>query len=152
MAKPLNDFLASSTRKATHQLTEAFALLPADKRDWSPGGTARTALDQLAECVATNNYVATQLINRVAPGFDTYEADKATAFTSGDKLTALLLASAERLADAVQTIPDTDWQNVLETPMDEMVLADVAALPYWNMSYHEGQVNYLLAILSNRSE
>ncbi|MBC8141887.1 MAG: DinB family protein [Armatimonadetes bacterium] len=147
MANPLNDFLSSSTLKATRQLTEAFALLPADKRDWSPGGTARTALDQLAECVATNNYVATQLMNRVAPAFDTYEADKATAFAAGDKLPALLLASAERLAEAIQNVPDTDWQIVLETPDGGMVLADVAGLPYWNMSYHEGQVNYILAIL-----
>jgi len=87
------------------------------------------------------------LRNRVPPGFDTYQDDKATALVSGDELTALLLASAERVADAVQTVPNTDWQNILETPMGEMALADVAGVPQWNMSYHEGQVNYLVAIL-----
>ena len=147
VATTLNDYLASSTLKVTHQLAEAFALLPAEKRDWSPGGTTRTALDQLAECVASNNYVAALLQTRVPPAFDTYQADKATAFASGDELTALLLTSAEKVADVVARIPSSDWQITLETPMGEMVLADVAGVPHWNMTYHEGQINYLAAIL-----
>jgi hypothetical protein len=28
-----------------------------------------------------------------------------------------------------------------------MTLANIIAYPYWNMSYHEGQVNYIASML-----
>ncbi len=143
-----HDFLGSATRTAATELVAAFARLPEDKRDWSPGGTARTATDQFAECVATNNFVARMIESRAPVPFESYESDKANAATvSSAERDARLIASADAVVRALKTIPDADLSSALETPMGEQSLSEIAAVPYWNLSYHLGQINYIASIL-----
>jgi len=58
----LQDFLAPAAAKASAELVTAFLRLPEDKRTWSPAVTARSALDQMAECQRRQRYEQTALL------------------------------------------------------------------------------------------
>ena len=108
MPNMLQDFLADATHKASTDLTEAFLRVPEDKRTWKPGDTARTALDQVAECALLNGYAAELIQTRqwAMNRFDTYRQEKAEAEGLGwDHLRELLEKNTSRVADAIRADP-----------------------------------------------
>ena len=149
MPNMLQDFLADATHKASTDLTEAFLRVPEDKRTWKPGDTARTALDQVAECALLNGYAAELIQTRqwAMNRFDTYRQEKAEAEGQGwDHLRELLEKNTSRVADAIRSIPDDALDSEIETPGGKMTLAEIAARSYWNMTYHLGQINYIASM------
>ena len=67
MPNTLQSFLAAATPKASADLVAAFLRLPEDRRDWSPQDTARSAVDQVAECAILNGYTADLIQTRQWP-------------------------------------------------------------------------------------
>ncbi|MBC7808733.1 MAG: hypothetical protein H7145_21575 [Akkermansiaceae bacterium] len=125
-----HNFLGPATQTAVTELISALARLPEDRRDWSPGSTARTATDQFAECVATNNYVARLIESCAEVPFESYEADKANAArVGGAERDLLLIESADAVARAIQTTPDAELSTALEAPMGEQSLSEIADVP-----------------------
>ncbi|MBC7805618.1 MAG: hypothetical protein H7145_05650 [Akkermansiaceae bacterium] len=126
-----HNFLGPATQTAVTELISALARLPEDRRDWSPGSTVRTATDQFAECVATNNYVARLIESCTEVPFESYEAEKANAARVGGAEPGLLLmASADAVVSAIQTIPDAELSTALETATGEQSLSEIAGVPY----------------------
>ncbi len=150
MAKHLHDFLARATQKAMVALEAALARLPDDKRDWSPMGDARTALDMVAECALMNGSTAALIQTRVFPAdFDwaAFGRAKTDLAQDGNALQSLLHANTEKVIAALNAVAEEDLNVAVPMPWGLMALSEVMAYPYWNMSYHEGQITYIASLL-----
>ncbi|MBC8135631.1 MAG: DinB family protein [Fibrella sp.] len=144
------DFLASSTEQGAKNLLAALLALPEEKRGWRPAETARPALDLVAECALNNGYTATMIRNRTwgAPPHDEYMAIRSkVAAESLSELQELLEANTQRVIAAIQATPDDAMDVEIDTPYGIMTIAQSIGYPYWNMSYHEGQINYIASML-----
>lgn len=150
MSKHLQEFLGRATRKAAADLEAALRRLPDDKRDWSPMGGARTALDMVAECAIMNGSTADLIQTRVFPAdFDMAVFQHALTELSraGNALVLRLHENAAKVAAVIESVEENDLDAEVMLPWGPMTLAQVMAYPYWNMSYHEGQINYVASLL-----
>ncbi len=147
----LQEFFVGATRKAADDLEKALDRLPEDKRNFSPGGKARTALDMVAECAILNGITAQLVVERkVENEFDyaAFTRTKEMLAQNTDALHTLLNSSTEKFIAAISSVPTEDLSVELELPWGKMTMAQVIAYPYWNMSYHEGQINYISFLLA----
>lgn len=147
MSHSLRTFLVRATEAARKDLCEAAASLPAERRGWAPASKARTALDQLAECAILNGVTA-QLIERGTWPEDfpveRYETDKAALVAAGwDAIMERLERSTQQAVEAIGTVPESRLQEQIPMPWGPMTLEQIVSYPYWNMAYHEGQINYI---------
>jgi hypothetical protein len=150
MPGTLQQFLATATPNAATVLETALLRLPEDKRGWSPMGDARTALDMIAECALLNDVTEIVRTRTFDGGFDFGafgQAKKALAEGDWETLRTQLHESAARSVATVQTVPDEDLGITIQFPWGPATLAQVLSYPYWNMSYHEGQINYIASML-----
>jgi len=150
MPNTLQDFLAAATKKSATELVTALLRIPEDKRGWSPDGKARTALDQVAECALLNGYTADLIQTRkwAITNFEDFFREKTeVAAQDWEKTNALLEENTRRLIDAIRAVPDEALTVPIEMPWETQSLAEVLDYPYWNMSYHQGQINYIAALL-----
>jgi uncharacterized damage-inducible protein DinB len=149
MLTPLHQFLTTATQKAADEIEAAYLRLPEEKRHWSPGGTARSAADMMAECAVMNDLTEIIQTRRFPADFDyaKFQQTKAALMGDWDTLRTQLHASTARGIAALQTIPASDLEDIIEMPWANYTLAEIMAYPYWNMSYHLGQINALAAQL-----
>jgi uncharacterized damage-inducible protein DinB len=150
MSNTLQEFLATATQKAADDLATAFLRLPEEERAWSPDGKARTALDQVAECALLNGYTADLIRTRAWPGsgFAGYEHARAEAMAQGwEALRALLQENTARVIAALRAVPEDALPVEIAMPWGAQTMAEIIAYPYWNMTYHQGQINYLASML-----
>ena len=150
MPHTLQDYLVTATNKAAADLAAAFLRLPEDKRGWSPGERSRTALDQVAECAVSNGYTADLIQTRTwqPDWFDKFFSEKAEAAAlDWDTLHARLQENTARVADAIAAVPDEALAEEIQLFGRTMALAEILARSYWNMTYHEGQINYIGSLL-----
>ena len=150
MSNSLHNFLAKATAKAAADLEAAFLRLPEDKRDWSAGGTARTALDMIAECAILNGSAAGLLVSRVFPpnfDFAAFALAKTELAQDKDGLLPLLHANANKAIEVIRTVPVADLDIEIAMPWGPITVAECMSYPYWNMAYHEGQINFIASIL-----
>lgn len=146
----LQSFLSHATEKAARDLETALRRLPQEKWTWSPGGNARTAIDQVAECALVNSGFAQVIAARAWPdgySMETFNRDHAALATQPDKALALLEEGAEKLAAAIAGVPDEELLKEVQMAWGPMPLEHMIGHGYWNMSYHEAQINYIAAIL-----
>lgn len=150
MSHTLADFLVAATQKAADDLVEAFLRIPEDKRNWQPEGKARSAADQVAECALLGGYTAdlirTRKWNDGVMGVYMTEKDKLVA-SGSDALNSLLQDNTKRVIEAIRSVPESDLATEIQMPWSKQTLAEVTAYPYWNMSYHQGQINYIASML-----
>lgn len=146
----LQNFLADSIPQAVADLETAFMRLPEDKRNWSAGGDARTALDMLAEVAVVNGDAAEMIETRkgmVNFDLEGLERQKAELCADRSKLKALLDENTARVVAAIRTVPDADSQSEITMPWGPMTLTQIMEYPYWNAKYHEGQINFIASML-----
>ena len=151
MSNTLQTFLADATRKAAGNVVTAILNLPEDRRNWKPADTSRTALDQLAECAMNNGFTADIVEQRSMPfhSQQDYLKKKADLVATGyDAIKALLDTNTERMISVILAFPDDNLVDEMDLPWGRSKLAEILAYPYWNMAYHEGQVNYIASLLS----
>ncbi len=144
----IQEDVAAALEETASELIQAALALPEDKREWQPLGKGRSALSQLAECAAVNMRAAkvvqagayqedwAEEWNQVLPTLDTLE-----------KAIAQLRAGTAALVSAVREVPDSDLEHKITTPFITVTLAQYFLIPLWNMSYHEGQINYIGTLL-----
>ena len=149
MSNTLQEFLGAAIVKAASDLETAVLRLPEDKRSWKPAETSRSALDQAAECALLNGSVAELIVARKWRedyDFGKFELDKAELARDWAALKALLVENTSRVAATVRAVPDKDLAVEVLMPWGPMTMAQIIAYPYWNMAYHEGQINYLASM------
>jgi hypothetical protein len=148
MANPLQNFLASAAIKAATDLETALLRVPQEKRLWSAQGDARTAADMVAECALLTGSTAGLIESRqFTTDFQQYALDKAALVLDEAAMLTLLHESAAKVAEAIRAVPDGDLTVEVAMPWGLMTLEQIIAYPYWNMSYHEGQINYIASML-----
>ena len=152
MANTVQSLLAGSVKTASDEVLAALLRLPEDKRNWSPGGIARTALDMVAECAINNRYTADLIQTRkwAIDDMEAYNREKAEIAASGlESVTNLLKENTIYLVDVIERVKNEDLDEVVVIPYGTGPLSDIMTYPYWNMKYHEGQLNYIDSILGN---
>ena len=149
MPLTIQEFFATATQKAAADLKDALLRLPEDKRNYSPAETSRSALDQVAECAILNGYTTDLITTRQwkQDAMAQFLEDKTALMQGEDKVTALLEENAQKLAAVIRAVPDDALETEIQLPWQKMTLAEVIAYPYWNMSYHQGQINYIASLL-----
>lgn len=150
MPNTLQDFLAASTQQVATDLVAALLSIPEDKRNWSPGAKARTALDMVAECALNNGYTADLVETRqwTMNDHDAYLREKvALAAGSWEALHTLLQDNTQKVIAIIRAVPDEMLGVEVPTPYSTGPLSGIMVYPYWNMSYHLGQINYIASIL-----
>lgn len=156
MSKYLQEFLGRATRKGAADLEAALLRLPDDKRDWSPmGGAARTALNMVAECAILNGGTIEMIQTRAfLADFDMTAFNRAKTELAQDEnaLLSLLHENTEKVITALDAVAEEDLNVEVSMPWGPMTLAQVMAYPFWNMSYHEGQINYIASLLGGNVE
>jgi len=151
MSTSLQTFLASATRKAAGNIVTAINSLPADRRNWKPADSSRTALDQLAECAMNNGFTCEIVETRRVPfsSQESYFKQKADLVATGyDAVKSLLDTNTERIIAVIEAFPEDKLTDEIDLPWGKSTLAEVLAYPYWNMAYHEGQINYIASLLN----
>jgi hypothetical protein len=150
MPQSVQQFLADSAKQAAEDLIAALDRIPEDKRAWSAMGDARTALDQVAECALLNGTSAEVIVGRAWPeNFDyaAYTQEKTKLAQDLGAVKSLLEENAAKVVAAILTLSDDELGMKIQTQFGSMSWTQIASYPYWNMSYHQGQINYIAAML-----
>ena len=149
MPQTVQEYLAGAAQKAAADLSKAYLNIPDEKRDWSPSEHARTALDMYAECVLLNSYTADTITNQAMTGsMESFLQDKAEVKAlPWEQMHAQFEASVAKIMAAIGGVVEADMDVVIAMPWGPMTPAQLITYPHWNMTYHEGQINYIASIL-----
>ena len=71
----------------------------------------------------------------------------ATEALPWDELHARLLENTQKVAAAIRAMPDDALAIEIHMPWGVQTLGAILAYPNWNMTYHEGQINYIASML-----
>jgi hypothetical protein len=149
MPNTLQEFLATAIPKAAVDLETALRRLPEDKWNWSAMGDARSALDMVAEAALLNDM--TQIVTtRSFPkeyDMESYTRAKSELAQDWERMRPMLHENAARSAATVRTVPDEDLGIEIQMPWGPYTISQIISYPYWNMSYHEGQINFIASML-----
>ncbi len=153
----LSSFLAARIRGAGADLEKARAKMPADRQSWHPeveGNIGRDALDQMIECGMLNGFLAGGFRTGEVPNpdWDVYATEKAK-LDSAEKVMAAFKEGTAALASAVEACPAARLAETFTDPFfnKEINWAEFALFLYWNMCYHEGQINYIQVLYGDKS-
>jgi hypothetical protein len=128
MSGVLQNFLAESAQKTAGDLKEALHRIPADKRNWAPAETSRSALDQLAECAILNGQAVEMLHSRQWPtdfDMDDYMREKAELARDENAAIALLDENTAKVCEAIRALPDEDLNLEIQMPWKPMKLSEI---------------------------
>jgi hypothetical protein len=163
MPETIQEFVAAATQRAMDDLIAALLALPEEKRHWRPLDKGRTALDQVAECVVTNKYVAVLIESACVPNGterlpaavravlrdgEAWNREKAEFDRDAETGAAALRENTGKLVAALRAVPTASLDAEIELPWETTTVTNVMGYPLWNMSYHEGQINYIATLLS----
>lgn len=144
----IQEYAAAAIEKSANDLIQAALSLPEDKRDWKPLDKGRSALSQLAECAVINELSAQVVETGIWSGERPVMSGRhVTALDTFDDAVEALRGGAAHLAAAVRGAADANLDDVIHLPWRTLTLAQVFLMPLWNMSYHEGQINYIGTLL-----
>jgi uncharacterized damage-inducible protein DinB len=153
MRMTIPQIAASRSERAVRDLIAAARSTQPDKVEWVPLGEARPVLDQLTECVIANtkwrNILQTRQYGNVPR--DVFEQTVAECATLEGTLARLEQSGAE-LAAAILAVPEEETGDAIETQWGPYTLADCCLHAYWNMVYHEGQINYVQTLYGDTEE
>jgi uncharacterized damage-inducible protein DinB len=140
----VQEYVARATEKKAQDLLAAAYAVPDDKHNWKLFGKGRTIVDLVAECAITNEISIKLLQERIWDAAGSEERHKAhAALDTLDKASTKLVESAAALAAALRAIPDEHLALEIVLPGETTTVSEDLLHSYWNMAYHEGQINYI---------
>ena len=123
--------------------------LSEENREWKPLDKGRSAVSQLAECAVINETAARVVETGIWDvALPVMTGPQVAALDTFEKALSGLRDGTAALVCAVRAAPDADLGRVITLPWGTAKLADVFLMPLWNMSYHEGQINYIGTLLA----
>jgi len=149
MSGPLQTFLAGATTKSANDLIVLIDGMPEAQRSWSPLDKGRTALDQAAECAIINGAMVKLIETKTFPStfsmeqFNSTKADLAKDWAS---LKSLLQSNTSAAIAAIESVPDSDFGIEIDLPWGKSTVLQLLSMPFWNMSYHQGQITYITVL------
>lgn len=143
------DQLIRLTDKAAADFERALDGLPEDKLEWKVLDAGRTALDQYQEIAQSPTYVIPILKNKSMGDFNPESFQKIRQeradWTKAD-CKRILRENLDKFYEVVRNYPDEDLTVEIDLPFAEGMrqsMADIMAYPYWNLSYHLGQIAFI---------
>lgn len=147
--------------RLTQQQAESFIknirAIPEDKLNWSVEGAGRTPMDMLQEIAQAPGFAIPMLTNKACPPFDPESWGKAMearkAWVTVDQCEAIMNENLEKLYAVIKDYPDADLPFEIDLPFVEGLrqsMADIMAYPYWNLSYHLGQICFVQILYGDK--
>lgn len=150
MSNSLQNHLLQATPAAMRRLETALNRLPDDKRNWKASENSRSALNQIAECAILNGVTAQIIPTKTWPStfdFAQYYADTEELAKDENRALALLHENTAKVVEVIAQVPDEDLGIEIAMPWGTQTLSEILAYCDWNMSYHEGQINFIASLL-----
>jgi hypothetical protein len=151
------DQLVQSTQKALDDVCRAALAVPGDKAGWSPGGVARSTLNQMQEIATSAAWFLPIVRERKAPEFDEHAVREAMrlrqSYDTVEKCVDAARASTSELCQAIADFPDRELEQEMQLPFGGgmvMTMAEVMGMHAWNMIYHLGQINQIQLMLGDK--
>ncbi len=131
--------------------------MPEDKLVWKPAEANRSGLEILQECAQSLAWPRTML----KPGAFSGDMSEAFAAAQSERESWTTVEACEQAARAkwVETrqfildYPEDDLDRQIPLPFaPDLVLsvAEILSSPYWNLTYHLGQLNYVQLMYGDR--
>ncbi len=145
---------AKLNQEIAEQLTKTLQAMPEDKLSWQPLGEGRSALNQAAEIGFINGFMAQIVADQAVPEFnrDEYMRTRNETDTLHAAL-ALMGENTDKLVTACKGLPEEKLDDTITLPFlggMKKALAEVMLMPYWNMTYHLGQINYIQTLYGDK--
>ena len=141
------------TREAAEVLIAVATATPAERLAWKPLDSGRSILEQLAECSVANRKWAAILRTGVYANLP--EGTYARAVHEATDLTSavhMLRKATSELTAAIGSISPDRLGDTIETEWHPYSIARCCLHAYWNMTYHEGQINYIQTLYGDYEE
>jgi len=144
---PINH-LCEVANRARGLVANDLKAIPEDKANECPGGCARTPIRFVAECGLFNGMMANYLTTGVWPKRTPEEREAAmSAFDSIESVLKCLNENTDKYIEAIKQVdPNTLGDQPLGFPMTKFAMIE---LPASHMNYHDGQLNYVQALLGD---
>lgn len=140
-------FIAELTADAYARLLRAARAVPSERAQWTVNEHGRSTLDQVQEvAVITRSFPA---IVRAASfaSFDRSAFDAAkTEMPTLEAAIAAVDAALPELLDVIRGYPVDQLEDPIMLPFrggTPSTMARLLAMPAWNTTYHDGQVNFI---------
>jgi hypothetical protein len=145
-------------REASASMARTANAMPPEKVTWQPLEMGRTTLDQIQECGAINHFGAKVLQTREAPPFDEAARERFARLKADhdtlEKALKLLDNGTEALVAAIEAFPEEDLDAMITLPFGPegmtMSFAELMLMSYWNVVYHQGQINYIQTLYGDK--
>ena len=136
----IQHYIAEQTERVAAALADFVGTTDPTRLTWQPSvsenGQTRSVLDQMAECISVNFRFAALLRGETAP-------EAPSAPQSAADAQAQIVASAGALAAAIRGLTDDDLEKPLALPRGSLPLSRAMLVPFRNMAYHAGQINFI---------
>ena len=140
----IQEYVARATQKKAHELLAAARALPEDRQHWKPSGQSRSVVDLVAECAIVNKVSVQLLQERSWDEAGRAERQKAqAALDTLEKAAAALLENTQSLVTAIRAVSEEELEREIVLPGETSTVREDLLHSYWNMTYHEGQINYI---------
>ena len=150
-------------QQAVHLTQEALAALfrtarhiPADKYHWSPGGEARSAQSQIAECALTSvlylSYLDGTPMDFSDPAVRKQGEQMMASLDSVDAAEAAAQEHYPKFYARIEALTDADLHTTVHLPFGggrDVPMADFIFYAYQNIVYHTGQISYIQLLLGD---
>lgn len=144
----VQEYQARKTERIAIALSHFVDTTPADKLDWSPAtgeeSCARSVLNVVSECVACNRMIAGLLC------CDELSQEPGVKITDAASARSELTKSAAEVAAVIRELPDEALDRTYQMTSMTMSGEVLMDIPYRNMVYHGGQINYIQLLLGDK--
>jgi hypothetical protein len=151
------DQIIRLTEQAADDFVKNMRALPADKLHWSVLDVARTPMDLFQEIAQSPTYVIPMLVNRTCPPFNPESfgqlVQERQAWDTLDKCEEVMKKNLAAVYETIRAFPAEDLTIEIDLPFAEGMrrsMADIMSYPYWNLSYHVGQVCFIQILLGDQ--
>ncbi|MCL6623356.1 MAG: hypothetical protein K6T17_01910 [Fimbriimonadales bacterium] len=154
----VKDLLIRQLKRAVDDLFRSVRAMPGEKITWQTSETARTPLDILQECALSLKWPQSILGNK-QPTFDLPEEEfqkiqaERARLTSVDACEETARKNLAETIEFIRSYPEDDLDRVISLPFApnlDLTVAEILASPYWNITYHLGQINYIQTMYGDR--
>ena len=153
MTETIQTLAAALTHETAEVLLTVASATPLDKLHWKPLDNGRSILAQLVECATANQKWADLIRTRtwVPYGEQVWQGAFAE-YDTLEKVSARLRETTESLASAILALSNADLSGAVECPWGLYPMPRCCFHAYWNMVYHEGQINYVQTLYGDFEE
>jgi uncharacterized damage-inducible protein DinB len=129
-------------RNTAHNLS----FIPADKLNWRPAPTAKSALEVINHVVG--------YIKAMTPvlGGGAFTPSHTAPATNLQAAQELLITTAREYADALERLTVADLSRTIDLPFGSFPLSQAASMPVVDLIHHHGQIAYIQTLLGDAED